>query len=362
MYINKEDLKMSKKYNFYAGPAILPQTVMQKAKDELLDFNGIGLSVMEISHRSKDFDAVITGAKNKIRKMIGVPDNYSILFLQGGASLQFGMIPMNILNGGKADYVNTGAWAKKAIKEAKLYGSVNIAGTSEDKNFNYIPKNLDLSNDAKYVHITSNETIGGVQWNALPETGNIPLISDMSSDIFSKNIDVTKHGIIYAGAQKNIGPSGVTLVIMRNDLIEAGTKDITTMLQYRTHKDKDSMYNTPPTFGIYIIDLVMDWLEAKGGISAMESENNKKAALLYKTIDENEMYSGSANIEDRSKMNVTFRLKTEELEAKFIKEATNAGFIGLKGHRSVGGCRASIYNAMPYESVKALVDFMNNFK
>ncbi len=353
---------MSKKYNFYAGPAILPKEVMEKAKEELLDFNGIGLSVMEISHRSKDFDAVITGAESKIRKFIGIPDNYSVLFLQGGASLQFGMIPMNLLNGGKADYVNTGAWAKKAIKEAKLFGSVNISGTSEDKNFNYIPKNLNLSSDAEYVHITSNETIGGIQWNELPDTGDIPLIADMSSDIFSKKIDVTKYGMIYAGAQKNIGPSGVTLVIIRNDLIEKGNKDLTTMLQYRTHKAKDSMYNTPPTFGIYIINLVMELLIGKGGISAMESENNKKAALLYKTIDENEMYSGTANKEDRSKMNVTFRLKTEELEARFINEAKDAGFIGLKGHRDVGGCRASIYNAMSYEGVKALVEFMNNFK
>jgi len=353
---------MSKKYNFYAGPAILPSEVMQKAKDELLNYNGIDLSIMEISHRSKDFDAVITGAENKIRKFIGVPDNYSVMFLQGGASLQFGMIPMNILNNGTADYINTGAWAKKAIKEAKLFGQINIAGTSEDENFNYIPTSLNLSSNAEYVHLTSNETIGGIQWKELPDTGDVPLIADMSSDIFSRKIDVSKYAMIYAGAQKNIGPSGVTLVIMRNDLIEKGSKDLTTMLQYRTHKDKNSMYNTPPTFGIYIIKLVMEWLESKGGISAIEEENNNKAELLYKTIDENEMYYGTARVQDRSKMNVTFRLKSEELEARFIKEATEAGFIGLKGHRSVGGCRASIYNAMSFEGVKALVDFMNNFK
>jgi len=353
---------MIKKYNFYAGPAILPKEVMQKAKDELLDFNGIGLSVMEISHRSTDFSNVINGAEKKIRDFYNIPDNYSVMFLQGGASLQFGMIPMNILNGGTADYINTGAWAKKAIKEAKLFGDVNIAASSEDENFNYIPKDFNLSSNAKYVHITSNETIGGVQWTKLPETGDIPLIADMSSDIFSRKIDISKYAMIYAGAQKNIGPSGVTLVIMRNDLIEQGNKELTTMLQYRTHKEKGSMYNTPPTFGIYIIKLVMEWLEENGGIEAIENENEKKATLLYKTIDENDMYYGTAKLEDRSKMNVTFKLKSEELEARFIKEATEAGFIGLKGHRSVGGCRASIYNAMPFEGVKALVDFMNNFK
>ncbi len=353
---------MSKKYNFYAGPAILPAEVMEKAKAELMDFNGIGLSVMEISHRSKDFDQVITTAEQKIKQLLEIPENYSVLFLQGGASLQFGMIPMNLLNGGTADYVNTGAWAKKAIKEAKLFGTVNIAGSSEDQNFNYIPKNLNLTPDAKYVHITSNETIGGIQWDGTPETGDIPIIADMSSDIFSRKLDIAKYGMIYAGAQKNIGPSGVTLVIIRNDLIEAGNESLTTMLQYRTHQDKGSMYNTPPTFGIYIIKLVMDWLEAKGGIGAMEAENDKKAALLYKAIDELDMYSGTAAVEDRSKMNVTFRLKTEELEAKFIKEANAAGLIGLKGHRSVGGCRASIYNAMTLEGVEALVAFMKDFK
>ena len=352
---------MSKKYNFYAGPAIIPEAVMKKAQEELLDFNGIGLSVMEISHRSKDFDAVVTSAETKVRQLLGVPDNYSVLFLQGGASLQFGMIPMNLLQSGTADYVNTGAWAKKAIKEAKLFGTVNIAGSSEDSNFNYIPKNLNLTPGAAYVHITTNETIGGIQWQIFPDTGAVPLIADMSSDIFSRELDVTKFGLIYAGAQKNMGPSGVTLVIIRDDLIQASQGDLTSMLSYQVQADKKSLYNTPPCFGIYIIKLVMDWIEQNGGVSAIEAINNKKAGLLYDLIDNLDMYSGTAAVEDRSNMNVTFRLLSEELEEKFIKEATEANLIGVKGHRSVGGCRASIYNAMPLDGVKKLAEFMENF-
>ena len=351
---------MSKKYNFYAGPAILPYEVMKKAQEELLDFNGIGLSIMEISHRSKDFEAVIGAAEAKVRSLLGVPDNYSVLFIQGGASLQFGMIPMNLLQGGKADYVNTGSWAKKAIKEAKLFGTVNIAGTSEDKNFNYIPE-IKLSPDAAYVHITSNETIGGIQFQSFPDTGNIPLIADMSSDIFSRRIDVSKFALIYAGAQKNMGPAGVTLVIMRNDLIDKCPSNLITMLNYKTYKDEKSLYNTPPCFAIYIVKLVMDWLETNGGLEAMENTNKEKANLLYGAIDNLSLYNGTANFKDRSKMNVTFRLTSEELEEKFIKAATAQGIIGLKGHRSVGGCRASIYNAMSLEGVKALVDFMEKF-
>lgn len=351
---------MAKKYNFYAGPAILPYEVMKKAQEELLDFNGIGLSIMEISHRSKDFEAVIGAAEAKVKSLLGVPDNYSILFLQGGASLQFGMIPMNLLQGGKADYVNTGAWAKKAIKEAKLFGTVNIAGTSEDKNFNYIPE-IKLSPEATYVHLTSNETIGGIQFQSFPDTGNIPLIADMSSDIFSRRIDVSKFALIYAGAQKNMGPAGVTLVIMRNDLIDKCPANLMTMLNYKTYKDEKSLYNTPPCFAIYIVKLVLDWLEKNGGLEAMENTNNEKANLLYGAIDNLSLYNGTANFKDRSKMNVTFRLTSEELEEKFIKAATAQGIIGLKGHRSVGGCRASIYNAMPLEGVKVLVDFMEKF-
>ncbi|MCU0289634.1 MAG: 3-phosphoserine/phosphohydroxythreonine transaminase [Acidobacteria bacterium] len=351
---------MAKKYNFYAGPAILPDKVMKKAQEELLDFNGIGLSIMEISHRSKDFEAVIGAAEAKTRSLLGVPDNYSVLFLQGGASLQFGMVPMNLLQGGKADYVNTGAWAKKAIKDAKLFGTVNIAGTSEDKNFNYIPE-AKFSNDAVYVHVTSNETIGGIQFQNFPDTGNIPLIADMSSDIFSRKIDVSKFGLIYAGAQKNMGPAGVTLVIMRNDLIDKCPNNIITMLNYKTHKEEKSLYNTPPCFAIYIVKLVLDWLEENGGLEAMESTNKAKADLLYGAIDNIPLYNGTANFKDRSRMNVTFRLTSEELEEKFIKAATAQGLIGLKGHRSVGGCRASIYNAMSLDGVKALVDFMEKF-
>lgn len=351
-----------KKHNFYAGPAILPQDVVKKAREELLDFQGIGLSVMEISHRSKEFDSVITTAEAKMRKLMGIPDNYHVLFLQGGASQQFGVIPMNLLKGGEADYVNTGAWAKKAIKEAKLFGTVNIAASSEDKNFNYIPESFNFSSGSQYVHTTSNETIGGIQFNKFPETGKVPLISDMSSDIMSRELDISKFGLIYAGAQKNIGPSGVTLVIIRDDLVEKSADNLTTMLSYKTHAEKKSLYNTPPSFGIYIIKLVMDWLESKGGIGEMEKINNKKAKLLYDKIDSGSLYSGTANVKDRSKMNVTFRLTSEELEAKFLAESAAEGFVGLKGHRSVGGCRASIYNALPTESVEELVRFMDEFE
>lgn len=353
---------MAKKYNFYAGPAILPAEVLKKAQEELLDYKGIGFSIMEISHRSKDFDEVIGTAEAKIRALLGVPDNYAVIFLQGGASMQFGMVPMNLLNGGKADYVNTGSWAKKAIKDAKLFGTVNIAGSSEDSNFNYIPGNLKFSPDAKYVHITSNETIGGIQWQTFPDTGNVPLFSDMSSDIFSRRFDVSKFGLIYAGAQKNIGPAGVTLVIIRKDLVEAGAANLPAMLSYKTHTEEKSLYNTPPCFAIYMVKLVMEWIENQGGLAAVEAVNNKKAQLLYETIDNYPLYRGTAKVEDRSVMNVTFRLTSEELENKFIKEATAAGFVGLKGHRSVGGCRASIYNAMSIEGVEKLVDFMKKFQ
>jgi phosphoserine aminotransferase len=352
---------MSRKYNFYAGPAILPLEVMQKAQDELLDFNGIGLSVMEISHRSKDFVAVAEAAEAKIRSLLNVPDNYSVMFIQGGATLQFGMLPMNLLAGGKADYTNTGSWAKKAIKEAKLCGTVNIAGSSEDKNFSYIPE-IQLSPDAKYVHVCSNETIGGIQYHRFPETGDTPLIVDMSSDIFCRRLDVSKFGAIYAGAQKNMGPAGVTLVIMRNDLIDNAPDNLISMLQYRTYRDNQSMFNTPPCFAIYIVKLVMEWLESRGGLEAVEQHNQEKAGLLYDAIDNLSLYKGTAAEKDRSLMNVTFRIYPEELESTFIKAAGEAGLVGLKGHRSVGGCRASIYNAMPIDGVKALVQFMEKFE
>lgn len=353
---------MSKKYNFYAGPAILPHEVLSKAQEELLDFNGTGLSIMEISHRSKDFDQVITTAESKIRNLLNIPEHYAVLFLQGGASLQFGMIPMNLLQGKSADYINTGSWAKKAIKEAKHFGTVNIVGSSEDRNFTYIPKNLIFSPDARYIHITSNETIGGIQWQTFPRTGDIPLIADMSSDIFSREFDVSDFGLIYAGAQKNMGPAGVTLVIIRQDLVETSTENLTTMLSYKTHVEGKSLYNTPPCYAIYIIKLVMEWIENLGGLKAMEKINNQKAELLYQAIDSSRLYKGTADVSDRSKMNVTFRLSSEDLEKQFIQEAIESGFIGLKGHRSVGGVRASLYNAMTPEGVEKLVDFMKKFE
>lgn len=348
-----------KKYNFYAGPAILPEDVVKKAQNELMDLNGIGLSVLEISHRSKDFDTIMETAESKIRELLGVPEGYQVLFLQGGASLQFGMIPMNFLKG-KADYVNTGAWAKKAIKEAKLFGDVNIAASSENRNFSYIPKELELSSDASYLHITSNETIGGIRYNEFPKS-DAPLIADMSSEIFSRKINVADFDMIYAGAQKNIGPSGVTLVIAKDEFLATEKEGLTSMLQYSTHVKGGSRYNTPPCFGIYMIMLVMEWLEKIGGVSAIEKINDEKAGILYDVIDTLDLYKGTADVADRSTMNVTFRLTNEELEAKFLKEATEKGFVGLKGHRSVGGCRASIYNAMPLDGVKALADFMKVF-
>ncbi len=354
---------MSKKYNFYAGPAILPYEVMKKAQDELLDLNGTGLSILEISHRSKDFEAIINGAIQKIRKVFAVPENYHILFLQGGASLQFGMVPMNFLQEKTADYINTGSWAKKAIKEAKLFGKVNIAASSEDKKFTYIPEKFNLSENPVYIHLTSNETIDGIQWQKFPDFGSIPVVADMSSDIMSRRIDVSKFALIYAGAQKNIGPAGVTLVIIKDEFLQKGADNLTTMLSYKTHAQENSLYNTPPCFAIYIVNLVMDWIEKKGGLAKIEEINEQKAALLYDTIDNsNGFYRGTAEKKDRSRMNVTFRLTSEELEEKFVNEAKKEGFIGLKGHRSVGGCRASIYNAMELEGVKALADFMKEFQ
>ena len=352
---------MAKKYNFNPGPAVLPQEVLKKAQSELLDFNGTGLSIMEISHRSKEFESVINTAEAKVRTLLGVPANYSILFLQGGASLQFSMVPMNLLKGGIADYIYTGEWSKKAIKEAKLNGTVHIAASSEDSHFNSIPEIYSFSPEAAYVHLTSNETIGGIQWTRFPDTGKVPLIADMSSDIFSRAIDVQKFGLIYAGAQKNLGPAGVTMVIIRNDLVEQSADNLPTILSYKTHAKEKSLYNTPPCFAIYIVKLVLDWIESKGGLKAIEAANNEKAKLLYDMIDSTSFYRGTAAVPYRSKMNVTFRMGSEELEEKFIAEAKKGGFIGLKGHRSVGGCRASIYNAMSLEGVRELVRFMEKF-
>jgi len=349
-------------YNFYPGPAILPLEVIQQVQNELLNIGGTGLSVMEVSHRGKAYDEIHKTAMADLKEVLHIPDNYHILFLQGGASLQFAMVPMNFLRKGTADYVNTGSWAKKAIKEAKLFGNVNIAGSSEDKNFSYIPRELNLSPDADYLHITSNETISGIRWNRFPETGYVPMISDMSSEICSRKIDVARFGLIYAGAQKNLGPAGVTAVIIRDDLAEKCPDDVTTMLNYKTHVEKESLFNTPPCFAIYVVGLVLKWIKKQGGLEALEEVNNEKARLIYEVIDGGDFYRGTADPADRSIMNITFRLPSEELEAEFVRQSEKAGFVGLKGHRSVGGLRASIYNAFPLEGVKELVKFMKKFE
>jgi phosphoserine aminotransferase len=352
-------------YNFSAGPAVLPLSVLEEAQRELVSLPGVGMSVMEISHRSKAFDEIINSAEKGVRELLGLPENYHVLFLQGGASLQFSMIPMNFLpNEGSADYIITGSWGKKALKEAKREGSVNVAATTADGGFTRVPGQDELKLDPKaaYVHFTTNETIEGVEWKQEPETGDVPLVADASSDILSHPIPVEKYALIYAGAQKNMGPSGVTLVIVRDDLLERIPDNLHTMLDYRTHVQNNSLYNTPNTWGIYIINLVCKWLQEKGGLPAMHRENEEKAQLLYDAIDATNFYRGHADADSRSIMNVTFRLPSEELEKKFAVEATAAGLDGLKGHRSVGGIRASIYNAFPREGVEALVSFMKEFE
>lgn len=352
-------------WNFNPGPATLPLPVLEKAKADLPDYSGTGMAVMELSHRSKEYAAIHAEAKELMIELFGIPSNYKVLFLQGGASLQFAMVPMNLLSEGKtADYIITGSWSKKALKEAKITASASVAASSEEKNFVYIPKQaeLKLNPDAAYCHITSNNTIAGTQYETYPDTGNVPLVADMSSDILSRKIDFSPFGLIYAGAQKNLGPSGVTVVIIRDDLVEASRDDIPTLLQYKIHVDKDSTFNTPPTYSIYLVKLVLDWVKSIGGLEAVEKRNNEKADLLYGAIDENpDFFKGAAENDSRSKMNVTFRLPTEELEAKFIAEGKEAGFGGLKGHRSVGGIRVSMYNAMEPEGIKQLTDFMKEF-
>lgn len=353
-------------YNFSAGPAVLPEEVLKEAQKDLFALPGVGMSILEISHRSKTFNKIFNEAKEGLISLLNIPDNYEVLFLQGGASLQFSMVPLNIMPPkNKADYINTGSWSKKAIKEAKRVGTINIAGSSETTNFNRIPdqSELKLDSDAAYVHFTSNNTIFGTEFKKEPEVGNVPLACDASSDILHKKIDVNKYGIIYAGAQKNIGPSGVTVVIIRKDLVERSADSLHTMLSYKTHVDAGSLYNTPNTFGIYVISLVTKLLKNLGGLDAMYKQNKEKADILYNCIDESEgFYKGHAEKDSRSLMNVTFNLKTEELEKKLIQEALEAGFDGLKGHRSVGGLRASIYNAFPKKGVEDLVSFMNDFK
>lgn len=358
-------------YNFSAGPAVLPEEVLLEAQKDLFALPGVGMSILEISHRSKTYDAIHQEAKEGIRQLLNIPDDYAILFLQGGASLQFSMVPLNLMPPkNKADYILTGSWSKKAMKEAKRVGAVNIAATTEEgegdkKYFKRIPKQseLKLDPDAAYVHFTSNNTIFGTEWQTEPEVGNVPLVCDASSDILSKPLDIKKYGLIYAGAQKNMGPSGVTLVIIRKDLLERSQDSLHTMLNYKIHAENDSLYNTPNTFGIYIIKLVTKWLLGLGGLEEMYKINKNKAQLLYDCIDQSGgFYKGHAEKESRSLMNVTFNLATEELEKKLIDEATKAGFSGLKGHRSVGGLRASIYNAFPLKGVEALVDFMKDFQ
>lgn len=352
-------------YNFSAGPAVLPVPVLEEAQRYLLALPGVGMSVLEISHRSKTFEEIIQQAEQGVRELLNLPDHYHVLFLQGGASLQFSMVPMNLLpKTGSADYILTGSWGKKAIKEAKREGRVQIAATTEDSNFDRIPEphEIKLDPNAAYVHITTNETIQGVQWPEEPDTGGVPIVADASSDIMSRPIAVEKYGLIYAGAQKNIGPAGVTLVIIRQDMLERIPDGLHTMLDYRTHVENRSLYNTPNTFGIYIISLVCRWLKEKGGLVAMARENEEKARMIYDVIDASGFYRGHARPEARSKMNVTFRLPSEELEKRFVQEATAQGLDGLKGHRSVGGIRASIYNAFPRDGVEALVQFMREFE
>ena len=352
-------------FNFSAGPAVLPVPVLEEAQRDMLSLPGVGMSVMEISHRSKTFDQIIGQADEGLRELLSIPSNYHILFLQGGASLQFSMVPMNFLPAdGSADYVVTGSWGKKAVKEAKKVGGVNIAATMADGGFTRVPSQdeIKLNPQASYVHITTNETIEGVEWKQEPEIGDVPLVADASSDILSHAIPVDKYAVIYAGAQKNMGPSGVTLVILRDDLLQRIPDGLHTMLDYRTHVENKSLFNTPNTWGIYILNLVCKWIKDKGGISAMERENEEKAKLLYDAIDASDFYRGHADADARSIMNVTYRLPSEELEKKFTTEATAQGLDGLKGHRSVGGIRASIYNAFPLAGVEALVSFMKDFE
>jgi len=352
-------------FNFSAGPAVLPVPVLEEAQRDMVSLPGVGMSVMEISHRSKTFDDIIARTEASLRDLLKIPNNYHILFLQGGASLQFSMIPMNFLPAdGSADYVLTGSWGKKALKEAKKVGAVNVAATMADGGFTRVPSRdeMSLNPHAAYVHITSNETIEGVQWKREPNVGDVPLVVDSSSDILSREIDVTKYGLIYAGAQKNMGPSGVTLVVLREDLLQRVPENMPTMLDYRIHVENKSLYNTPNTWGIYIMGLVCKWLQDQGGLAGMERQNDEKARLLYDAIDATDFYRGHADVDCRSTMNVTFRLPAEELEKKFVAEATAQGLDGLKGHRSVGGIRASIYNAFPRAGVEALVSFMKDFE
>ena len=356
---------MTRVFNFAAGPAVLPEPVLEQAAQEMLDWHGSGTSVMEMSHRGKEFIGIAAAAETDLRELLAIPQNYKVLFLQGGATLQFAAVPMNLLRGRKsADYVNTGEWSKKAIKEAKRYCAVNVAASSEDRNFSYAPKQAawKLDPDAAYVHYTSNETIGGVEFHWVPDTGSVPLVADMSSHILSRPMDVSKFALIYAGAQKNMGPAGLTIVIVREDLIGGALPVTPSVLDYKAQAEADSMLNTPATYAVYIAGLVFRWLKQLGGLQEIERMNRAKAAVLYDFLDQTEFYYSPVARGDRSLMNVPFRLRNEALDAEFLKQAQARGLTELKGHRSVGGIRASIYNAMPLAGVKALVEFMREFQ
>ena len=356
---------MKRVYNFSAGPAVLPEEVLREAADEILDYQGTGMSVMEMSHRSKAYDTIIKTAEQDLRELMNIPDNYKVLFLQGGASLQFAMIPMNLMKNKVGDYIVTGQWAKKAYQEAAIYGKANKIASSEDRTFSYIPdcSDLPISEDADYVYICENNTIYGTKFKELPNTKGKTLVADVSSCFLSEPMDVTKYGVIYGGVQKNIGPAGVVIVIIREDLITEDVLEGTpTMMKYKTHADADSLYNTPPAYGIYICGKVFKWIKKMGGLFAMKEHNEKKAAILYDFLDQSKLFKGTVEKKDRSLMNVPFVTGSEELDAKFVKEAKEAGLENLKGHRTVGGMRASIYNAMPIEGVQALVDFMKKFE
>jgi len=358
-------MKENRIYNFNAGPAALPLEVLKEIQESFLDFNGAGMSITEISHRSSWFDDVINDAVARTNRLLKLDDKFQVLFIQGGASMQFCMIPMNFLKSGEtADYVNTGTWSTKAIKEAEILGkTINVAASSEDQNFSYIPQDIRFNQEAAYAHITTNNTIKGTQWASFPDTGGVPLIADMSSDIMSRPLNAEKFGLIYAGAQKNIGPAGICMVIIRDNMLSKVPDTLPAMLKYTTYASNNSMYNTPPCFAVYTVQLVLKWLEETvGGLDKMAEINQKKARMLYNLFDSSAFYSGTAEPGSRSLMNVTFRLPDEVLEKRFVEQALENGFAGLKGHRSVGGCRASIYNATTLAAVEALADFMKNFE
>lgn len=357
---------MNRAFNFNAGPAALPEWALQEAQKELLNFRNTGMSVMELSHRSKDYEAVHNEAKSLLTSLLSIPEDYEILFLQGGASLQFSMVPMNLLQEGKtAYYALTGSWSEKALKEAQKIGQTAVAVSSKENSYKNIPAidAASIPNDAAYLHITSNNTIYGTQWKKFPTGLNVPLVADMSSDILCKPLNIEQFDLIYAGAQKNLGPSGVTVVIIKKDLLSRASDSLPTMLNYNTHAKNNSLYNTPPTFGIYLLSLVLKWVTNEGGLEAIAKRNNEKAALLYNEIDNSEgFYNGHADADSRSNMNVTFTLSSDEASKAFLAQAKEAGFVGLNGHRSIGGCRASIYNAVPFENVERLAQFMNEFR